>query len=115
MEVFGSFRLLEQRGPDLGELHRPGGRSPRPDFGLHGDSVDLVFDVDLGNSAHLSSILPAGVPWTSESGVFLSAVPEPGTCALLAAGMLCLGTVRRIRGASVRADPRSLREGSGPA
>jgi hypothetical protein len=56
-------------------------------------------EVDFGNSAHLSLILPAGVPWTSESGVFLQGVPEPGTGVLLAAGMLCLSTVRPGRGA----------------
>lgn len=57
-----------------------------------------VSEVDFGNSAHLSMILPAGVPWTSESGVFLQGVPEPGTGALLGAGMLCLGIVRPVRG-----------------
>jgi hypothetical protein len=56
-----------------------------------------VSEVDFGNSAHLSMILPAGVPWTSESGVFLQGVPEPATGALLAAGVLCLSVVGRLR------------------
>jgi hypothetical protein len=55
---------------------------------LPGDT--RVSEVDFGNSARLSLILPAGVPWTSESGLFLQSVPEPCAGALLAAGMLCL-------------------------
>jgi len=60
-----------------------------------GDS--RVEEVDFGNSAHLSLIVPAGVPWTSESTVFLQGVPEPGTSALLLEGLLCLGVYSRSR------------------
>jgi hypothetical protein len=66
-------------------------------------------ELNFGNSAYLSLIVPEGVPWTSESGAFLTAVPEPGTGALLAAGMLCLSSVRRARQPSARASTRSRR------
>lgn len=55
-----------------------------------------VSDVDFGNSAHLALVLPEGVPWTSASGVFLSAVPEPGIGSLLALAALGLWA-RRAR------------------
>jgi hypothetical protein len=52
-------------------------------------------DVDFGNTARLSVIAPAGVTWTSSSGVFL--VPEPPVAALLAAGALGLARLGRKR------------------
>jgi hypothetical protein len=52
-------------------------------------------ELNFGNSAYVSLTIPAGVPWTSESGAFLQAVPEPGTGALVVAAMLGLAGVRR--------------------
>ena len=46
---------------------------------------------DFGNTAQLSVIVPAGVTWHSDSGVFL--VPEPSALALLALAALCGGPV----------------------
>ena len=74
---------------------------------LPGDT--RVSEVDFGNSAHLSLILPAGVPWTSESGVFLQGVPEPRIGALLAGGMLGLSAASRVRRASANPGTRSPR------
>jgi PEP-CTERM motif len=66
-------------------------------FGGGSSDHVVVSEVDFGNSAHLSLILPQGVPWTSGSGVFLtSSVPEPGTGALVAVGVLCLTISRRV-------------------
>lgn len=51
---------------------------------------------DYGNTAAFSfGALPHGLSWTSESGVFLSAVPEPGTTMLLGLGLAALVGVRR--------------------
>jgi hypothetical protein len=69
-------------------------------------------DVDFGNTAHLSLIVPAGVAWTSSSGAFLvpasSAVPEPSAAALIAAGCFGLGWLgwRRSRKAGLAKIPR---------
>ena len=52
-----------------------------------------VSEVNFGDTAHLSLLLPEGVPWTSGSGVFLA--PEPVEGALLAVGLLCLSAARR--------------------
>jgi hypothetical protein len=46
--------------------------------------------VDASQTARLSYTLPAGYTLGSQSGVFLSAVPEPQTWALWAAGLLAL-------------------------
>lgn len=58
---------------------------------------------DFGHSLRFSSLdVPDGVTWTSSSGKFLTAVPEPSTIALLAAGaigFLAYGWRRRKRAA----------------
>jgi hypothetical protein len=70
-------------------------------------------ELDFGNTAHLSLILPAGVSWTSESGVFLQSVPEPSAGVQVAAGLFCTALVRRMRGASVRGRIRRERPSPG--
>jgi hypothetical protein len=71
--------------------------------------IDALLDVDcrngaicdFGNTATFSfGALPTGLSWTSESGVFLTAappngVPEPGSLALLAIGLVGLAVVSR--------------------
>ena len=47
-----------------------------------------VSELDFGNTARLSLIVPDGVHWTSASRVFL--VPEPGTYVLVVTGLLLL-------------------------
>jgi MYXO-CTERM domain-containing protein len=67
-----------------------------------GDQL-LYSAVDFGNSAHLSLMIPDGVPWTSASGVFLQSAPEPGAAAQAAAALAALlgcVSVRRRRAAT---------------
>lgn len=74
-------------------------------------NIDALLDVDcrlgaicdFGHTATFGfGALPAGLSWTSESGVFLTAsdqppgtAPEPATLALLAFGLAGLGVTRR--------------------
>lgn len=53
--------------------------------------------VDFGNTAQLSLIVPDGVTVSSESGVFLTAVPEPESYALMLAGLLAVGGAATLR------------------
>ncbi len=55
------------------------------------------YDVDLDNTATLSIVVPDGVTWTSESGLLLSAVPEPQPMLLLAAGLAIVAARVRAR------------------
>lgn len=59
---------------------------------------------NLGNTANLSLLAPAGLTFTSESGLFLIAaeptpapVGEPASLSLFAVGLLALGAGRRRR------------------
>ena len=58
------------------------------------------------NTASLELILPAGYGYTSSSGVFLSAVPEPATGWLLAAGLVLGITARQQRRRSLSRPPQ---------
>jgi hypothetical protein len=51
-------------------------------------------EVDASHTARLSYTLPAGYTLASQSGVFLSAVPEPQSWALWAAGLLSIAALR---------------------
>ena len=52
---------------------------------------------DYGNTLGLTLQLPGNVSFTSDSGVFLSAVPEPAPSALLLAGLAVMGGIVRRR------------------
>jgi energy-converting hydrogenase Eha subunit B len=59
---------------------------------------------DVGNTVHLSlALLPAYQSYASASGVFLTAVPEPSTPALLLGGLLAVGIAAQARRARCRA------------
>lgn len=81
---------------------------------------DGSYAIDFYNTARLELLVPDGVAWDSASGVFLSAVPEPGSATLLlfGAGILARAANRRGRCLAVsRACPirvRRLTEPRGP-
>lgn len=52
---------------------------------------------DFSNTATVALTLPDGSTFVSESGVFLSAVPEPTSAWLLALGLVALAELRRRR------------------
>jgi hypothetical protein len=56
-------------------------------------------NADYSNTAAFQMSLPGNVTYTSASGVFLSAVPEPGTWALMLAGMGSVLLLARRRAA----------------
>ena len=58
---------------------------------------------DLSNTASIRFILPTGVSFTSDSGVFLSAVPVPTALPLLISGLIGLGWIGRRRTAAWKA------------
>jgi hypothetical protein len=74
---------------------------------IHGTGADIPIDqslytwtqngaiVDITSSVNFA--LPAGVSLTSDSGVFLTAVPEPSTLALLGAGVAGVVVLMRRR------------------
>ena len=61
-------------------------------------------DFDLSSTGRLTLILPPGSSFTSESSVFLSAVPEPTSRVLLTLGVLALAGLRWSRRGSVQRD-----------
>jgi hypothetical protein len=56
--------------------------------------VNLQGIVDAGHTAQISLQLPPGFTFTSDSGVFLTQVPEPNTALLLTTSLLGLATTR---------------------
>jgi hypothetical protein len=53
--------------------------------------------MDFSNTASVTLTMPDGATFVSESGVFLSAVPEPASALLLALGLVALPLLRRKR------------------
>jgi hypothetical protein len=60
-------------------------------------SMNLNGIADAGHTAQISLQLPPGFTFTSDSGVFLTQVPEPNTAWLLTSGLLAIATTRRRR------------------
>jgi hypothetical protein len=63
-------------------------------------SPEVFGAVDASNTARISYVLPAGYTLTSQSGLFLSAVPEPSTAMLALLGGVVVGLGWRRRSAS---------------
>jgi hypothetical protein len=62
--------------------------------------ANSVASATYSNTAAFQMSLPTGVSYSSASGVFLSAVPEPGSWALMLAGVGGLLTLARHRRAA---------------
>jgi hypothetical protein len=52
---------------------------------------------DFGHTVRFEWDLPEGVAFTSASGQFLAAVPEPGTWAFMLSGLAAVGRLARRR------------------
>lgn len=67
---------------------------------LHTQAMGTTFSnsvADFGNTLHFNWTLPAGVTTSSASGVFMTAVPEPGGVALMLAGLGAICVLMRQR------------------
>lgn len=66
---------------------------------LNGGSIfntDGISVLDFGNTSGMSLVLPDNLSYTSESGVFLSAVPVPAAVWLFSSGLIALfGFIRK--------------------
>ena len=67
---------------------------------------------DLASTGRLNLLLPAGASFVSESGVFLSAVPEPSAgLQLMLAGLVLAGLARRRRPGAGHGSRRTQAQG----
>lgn len=99
LNTFGAFDLTFSVSALIDDLHR--------DVELWGIIQSMAFwggTADLGNTARLSLLLPEGLSFTSDSGIFLSeagtpstSVPEPASFALFGIALMGLtaGSTRR--------------------